>query len=165
MDFLDDRPDDQAARSPLVVYLSVWVSFGLYGIVWLYRTAQLVGSYQPSGPYGRNRLRGFVALFLVIYLLCLVVYVFTDSPDPDEPGPQHLRTIVIWATAIACNALAIFAVWHVSKTIREAQQSRGLDRPIVPAVSIVGYFLWWTCVAYMQHNINRLAAAERRSIT
>jgi hypothetical protein len=152
----DNDRDHSPARSPVVVFLMVWVSFGFYGIVWLFQSARLLNSYGPHKPYDLKILRLPIVLFLVIFAICLVAYVFTDSPDPGGSESLDLRIIVVQVTAVIAYLLALYAMWHVSRATREAEVSRGLDRPIVPAGSIVGSFLGWTCIAYIQHHLNRL---------
>ena len=78
----DNHRDHSPARSPVVVFLMVWVSFGFYGIVSLFQSARLLNSYGPHKPYDLKILRLLIVLFLVIYAICFVAYVFTDSPDP-----------------------------------------------------------------------------------
>jgi len=71
-------------------------------------------------------------------------------------GTPDLRMIVVWGTAILTYALALLAVWHISRSIREIQFLKGFNRPIVPEVSIVGFVLFMTCVVCMQHHVNRV---------
>ena len=144
-------------RSPLLVYLLVWVTLGFYAIWWFFTTMLFLNDCRIRRPYNVRLLGWSVGTVLSSYLIGFAIVMgYSFYTDFDVPDAIVILMGVLWVLALVWNFFVFFSVWHISTRIREAQATRNLENPILPAISMLSFVLWFTCFPYMQHHINRL---------
>jgi len=152
-------------RSPLIVFILVWLTIGLYGIYWLFDTVRLLNSRHHKKKYNTRFLGWAVGIFLGTYLAgILFVDIAMRSGTTISPGLQILL-MILFLMALLWNLFVIFGVSNISRRIREVEIQDDIEDPINPGISLLAFFFFFTAFPYMQHHINRIVQMEPTTTT
>ena len=141
-------------RSPLLVYVFLWLTIGFYAVYWFLDSLRFLNGFRPVRIFNIRRLAWIVGAYLAVYIAGLTAWMVAVYAGFEIPDTAVLLFGVLWLMALFWNGFFVYAVWKVAWRIREVQLYEHLADPISPAVAVMAIFLWFLCFPYMQHHIN-----------
>ena len=92
-------------------------------------------------------------------VIAFLVIVMTAEMNFMTSGPKRGFTLLLFFLFFFINlgwiAFLSFSLHHVSKHIKQIQESRGIEKQIKPGLSAFLFFVYFTGIAYIQTHINR----------
>ncbi|MEA3199398.1 MAG: hypothetical protein QOE90_826 [Thermoplasmata archaeon] len=165
---------------PWLVPLLVFITLGIYALVWLWRVSQEVDAFtgRPERAHPRVRTGVWLAVAAAVALvLALVVLVpvavrnaGADTLAPDDEAATALGGLVILAGGAIGLAAAIFLLvggWRVWEAIREDERRRGVVSALSPGLMLafllipyVNLVTSWIVYWRTQKGLNGMWAAQ-----
>lgn len=144
-------------RNPIVVALLTLITFGIYGIYWLYKTRlEIVG--RNSNPASIPRL---ITLFLPIIALFAVIPLVAMI-DLVEGNANIIGTAVgiLFCTVCIIVAIVIPFWWFYKYCMATAKVTKRTEGSVLYVLWVVcwlaGFYIIWPAI--VQNDLNKLAA-------
>ena len=138
-------------KNPFLVYILFWITLGIYGFFWFASVMDFINKQSNKHIYNVKLVMTSVIAFLVI--------VMTAEMNFMPSGPKRGFTLLLFFVFFFINlgwiAFLSFSLHHVSKHIKQIQESRGIEKQIKPGLSAFLFFVYFTGIAYIQTHINR----------
>ncbi|MBW2238742.1 MAG: hypothetical protein JRF39_06840 [Deltaproteobacteria bacterium] len=151
--------ESRAPKSPLAVYLLIWVILGFYAIYWYFRAVSYLNSIDQEHSQSIRKIASFVSVFLALYLTGFAI-VFVQHKRgvflPEQPARQALLDL-LFLMAVRWNVLAPVVVVRLATRMRRVQEEDGIVDTASPGRTLLAYFLWFLAFPYLQYHLNRLA--------
>jgi hypothetical protein len=144
-------------RSPLLVYVFLWLSIGFYAVYWFLDSLRILNGFRPVRIFNISRLAWIVGAYMATYIVGFTIAMTWAQIGFDPSDTVKLFLFGgLWLMALFWNGFIVYAVWKVAWRIREVQLYEHLADPISPVVAVMAFFLWFVCFPYMQHHIDRI---------
>ena len=97
-------------RSPFLVYLLLFITLGLFGLIWFFQVMRFLNSLHPSYVYRIRRIGWLVGLFIFVYLIGQVAASITVSSGAAQRPWAIGMFMIIMLLALAWNVFVQIAV-------------------------------------------------------
>ncbi len=148
-------------RSPLLVYVFLWLSIGFYAVYWFLDSLRFLNGFRPLRIFNIRRLAWIVWLYVALYVVGFAIAMTSARIGSDLSDEVKIFLFgSLWLMALFWNGFFVYAVWKVAWRIREVQLHEHIADPISPVVSVLAFLLWFLCFPYMQGHINRIIDSD-----
>ncbi len=152
-------PNQAVSRSPLVVYLMLWITLGFYGIFWYLRAVEFLNSVDQENSQDTRKIKLFVFVFLAIYISGFTFLYTQQFLDPlrSDLAASEMIFVVLFLMALSWNVLVPAVLVRLATRLRRVQSEHRVASAASPWRTLLAYFLWFASFPYLQHHLNRIA--------
>lgn len=138
-------------KSPILVYLLTWITFGVYFFYWIFSMMRDLNSLSDQVKFEVKKNVIMIITILVPYLIIFFVMPYLYK------SPFFL---LLWffefALAILWFILTVRNLVRICNAIAFLEDELKIEKKITGGLTILLFFLWFTGTPYIQIHMNKV---------
>ncbi|ULQ60496.1 hypothetical protein K7I13_04100 [Brucepastera parasyntrophica] len=145
-------------RCPGFVYISMFLTGGIYLFYWLFCQIEEINRYRKTEviKYKRTIVQ-FVSVFSVFVILFTAIFYQDPFHDNTLSGVAYFFCCIL---AVYWIILIIVTVRRIGAEVKKIQKEKGITRELDLVTLVVLFFIYLSAPAYLQSNINKIIDLE-----